>query len=321
MHRTGGEDSFVSVVISTRNRGDAVVAALRSLMRSDYPSFEVVLVDQSDSDQTANSIKPFLDDPRLVYIRTSRTGLSAGRNQGTRAAQGNLIAATDDDCEPSPHWIASMAAAFSMHDEIGIVFGTIRAADHPVRDGMIPACIIQAPCLVTSLKQRLQAEGMGACMAYRRSVWEDLSGFDESLGPGALLRAGDDGDFAIRALLKGHSIYMCPSVEIVHHGFRPWNEARDLAFDYWYGAGASHGKIIKCRIGAAFSLLPRLAWRWWSGASPVSLSFSPSMKWLRLRSFLLGILAGLRTPVDYRRCLFLSTPLNPSIPRSGTGPS
>jgi GT2 family glycosyltransferase len=300
------QTELVSVVISTKDRGADVMRPVRALLENDYPNFEIIIVDQSESGETAASLQPLITDTRIVYIRTTRTGISVGRNLGTRAARGRIIAMTDDDCEPSSTWVSSIAEAFASEQKIGMVFGSILAAPHDPSEGMIPACNIAEPYLATSLKERLHVEGMGACMAYRRSMWEQLKGFDESLGVGTELRSAEDSDFAVRALMAGHSIFATPGAAIVHHGFRSWQDARDLAFDYWYGTGALHAKLLRCRPIAAFSILSRLAWRWLAKASPVAASFQPlSLKWVRLQSFAKGILAGLRKPIDPTLCLFI----------------
>lgn len=299
-------DGFASVVISTRNRGDAVTRPVKALLQCTHPSFEVIVVDQSDQEETERSLKPFLEDPRLIFIRTSRIGLSVGRNLGTRSAQGSIIAVTDDDCEPSSCWLESITAAFATQEGIGVVFGSVVPGPYNKVEGIVPSCRISTPFLARSMKDRLLVDGMGACMAYRRKVWEEIGGFDESLGAGTPLRAADDTDFTARVLLAGYSVYTTPLAEIIHYGFRDWREAKDLAFDYWYGTGAAHGKLLKCRRTAAFSMLLRLAWRWGTDKSPVADSFGPlSLKWSRLHWFLRGILAGVRIPADHRLCLFL----------------
>ena len=200
------QQPLISVVISTRNRGSSVVRPVQTLMESDHPSFEVVVIDQSETDDTANSLKPFLASPRFVYVRTARTGLSVGRNLGTRTAQGDIVAVTDDDCDPAADWLHTIEAAFASGKGIGVVFGNVVAGPYNASQGIVPLCNISEPFLARSVRDRLKVEGMGACMAYRKSVWEELGGFDESLGPGSELRAGDDGDFALRALIAGHSV-------------------------------------------------------------------------------------------------------------------
>ena len=90
----------VSVVMSTRNRGESVIPAVSSVLRDQGCCWEVILVDQSTDDATERALAAagLLDDPRLVYRRTSKTGVSRGRNEGIALARGEIVAITDDDC-------------------------------------------------------------------------------------------------------------------------------------------------------------------------------------------------------------------------------
>jgi hypothetical protein len=67
--KDGEDDPFLSIVIATRNRGEMIVAALRSLFDDEYPSYEIVVVDQSEDTRTSNALLPYLVDDRLRYIR------------------------------------------------------------------------------------------------------------------------------------------------------------------------------------------------------------------------------------------------------------
>ncbi len=55
----------VSALVCTRNRGDSIVCAVGSLLRSDYTDFELIVVDQSTNEETASALKRFEGDPRL----------------------------------------------------------------------------------------------------------------------------------------------------------------------------------------------------------------------------------------------------------------
>ena len=64
-----------SIVITTRNRSDLVVNSLQSAVQQDYEDVEIIVSDNSDDDiasQVEEAIKPFLDDPRVRYIRPER---------------------------------------------------------------------------------------------------------------------------------------------------------------------------------------------------------------------------------------------------------
>src|SRR5215212_10675803 len=107
MHQTS-----IAVVIPTRNRGESVVATVRSLLADRGTGFELIVVDQSDDDATRRALSS-LQAPNLRYVRTSTRGSAAARNVGIRHARSDLVAMTDDDCEVSPGWIDGLAEDFS----------------------------------------------------------------------------------------------------------------------------------------------------------------------------------------------------------------
>jgi len=153
---------------------------------------------------------------------------------------------------------------------------------------------------VRSLWGKHRLEGLSACMGVRRSVWEALHGFDETLGVGGRLRSGGETDFALRALLAGFWLLGTPAIAVTHRGSRPIGERRVTIQRYWYGTGAVFAKLIKRGHGSAAIHLLHLAFRFLLGRpSPVAASVgADSRKWLRLASFLRGFGEGWLTRVD-----------------------
>src|SRR5438874_1041458 len=89
----------ITVVISTRNRGDEIQTAIKSILANDYPFFDLRIVDHSSDDRTEEAVQPFLNDPRFTYTRSTSVGVSTGRNIVICNSTNELIAITDDDCE------------------------------------------------------------------------------------------------------------------------------------------------------------------------------------------------------------------------------
>ncbi len=289
----------ITVVISTRDRGHRVVKTVQSILANDYPHFELRIIDQSQDGLTETALRPFLNNPRVCYVKTLSKGLSAGRNLGISGAGSEIIAATDDDCEAPPNWLRELAGVFAKDDRIGVVFGNTMPGPHDPALGFIPAYVRDEPFLALSIYHKNRVEGVGACMGLRRSVWQALAGFDEMLGAGAPFQSGEEIDFAIRALLEGYGIFETPSVSVVHHGFHTWDCAAVVLNHYWRGTGAVFAKHLKFRNLSVVILLMGLAWRWIVGNSPVAASFgSRGHKLLRLAAFARGFAEGVITPVD-----------------------
>ena len=88
---------MVSVIIPTYNRAAFLEKAIDSVLAQTYQDFELIIVDDGSTDNTADLVNSF--DRRIVYIFQDNRGAAAARNSGIRAASYDLIAFLDsDDC-------------------------------------------------------------------------------------------------------------------------------------------------------------------------------------------------------------------------------
>jgi len=85
----------ISVVIPTYNRAIPVTRAVQSVLSQSMISAEIVVVDDGSTDDTEESLSPFMDQIR--YIKTKNCGVSAARNRGIIEASGEWIAFLDSD--------------------------------------------------------------------------------------------------------------------------------------------------------------------------------------------------------------------------------
>jgi len=90
---------LLSVVMPTRNRAREVGRAAASVLSQDVGALELVVVDDSSSDDTANVLDRLTaQDRRVRVVRTEATlGPCVARNRGLEVAQGELVAFCDDD--------------------------------------------------------------------------------------------------------------------------------------------------------------------------------------------------------------------------------
>jgi glycosyltransferase involved in cell wall biosynthesis len=85
----------ISVIIPTFNRADLVINALESVLAQTYQAYEIIVVDDGSTDNTACRLVPYRDRIRYLYQRNR--GVSAARNNGINAATGEWIATLDSD--------------------------------------------------------------------------------------------------------------------------------------------------------------------------------------------------------------------------------
>ena len=96
----------ISVTIPTLNREEPLCNTLRYFLETEtYPSFEVIVVDQSDGHLEATRDFLVRTADKFCYVSTDYKGLPKARNHGTRLARGEIVVFVDDDVEP---WISCL---------------------------------------------------------------------------------------------------------------------------------------------------------------------------------------------------------------------
>lgn len=94
-----------SVVIPAFNREDCILAAIESVRAQEITDWEIIVVDDGSTDQTAARVEALTDD-RIRIIRQTNRGGSAARNTGIDAARGQFIAFLDSDDVWLPHHLS-----------------------------------------------------------------------------------------------------------------------------------------------------------------------------------------------------------------------
>ncbi len=236
----------ITVCIPTRNRGLSIARTLRSLAASRYEDFDVVVVDQSETDATAQAVQEATaGDARFTYLHSQTVGAAAARNIAIAQAEGPIIAFTDDDCEVSPEWLAALVAAFSQYPKVGEVCGPVQAASHDAAAGFIPTYEIGRRALISSRWAMWRAGGIGANMAFRLETLRKAGPFDEILGPGAALYSCEEGDMTYRVLKAGYQVFNTPDAAVIHSGFRSFAEGKQFIRQTSLGVGAAYMKHLR----------------------------------------------------------------------------
>jgi hypothetical protein len=198
---------FVSVIVCSYNGGRTLAACLDSLGKLNYPDYEVILVDDGSTDDTAYIAAQF---PRVRYIHQSNHGLSHARNTGAAAARGEVFAYTDSDCMADVDWLYYLIGTLVSGDYAGVGGPNVT----PPAQNWIQACVAAAPggpshvLLTDTIAEHIP----GCNMAFYRWAFESVGGFDVEYH-----KAGDDVDFCWRVQQAGCVIAFSPSAIVWHH--------------------------------------------------------------------------------------------------------
>ncbi|MBV9928473.1 MAG: glycosyltransferase family 2 protein [Acidobacteria bacterium] len=113
----------VSVVIPTYNRAPLLGRSVRSVLAQTYRDFELIVVDDGSTDETAAVVEGF-EDPRVTYVRLARKGgAGAARNAGVRLARGRFLAFQDSDDEWLPSKLSQQMSEFERGPStLGVVY-------------------------------------------------------------------------------------------------------------------------------------------------------------------------------------------------------
>jgi glycosyltransferase involved in cell wall biosynthesis len=252
----------ISVVICTRNRADKIGAAVESVLANDHPSFDLTIIDQSDTEATKKEIDTVAaGDPRVFYHHVDEPGLSRAYNSGIRDSAGSLIAFTDDDCIAPKDWLERVEAAFDGDPDADLLYGPVVAKPTIASEGAVTPTLEIPRAERLSRRNGFRVIGMGANFAARRRLFGVVGGFDEILGGGGPLRSSQDFDLAYRTYRAGSVIILRPEVVMVHDGLREAEDWPAVLRNYGIGDGAFYSKHVRCGDMYALFLLIRQIYR------------------------------------------------------------
>jgi len=218
----------VSVIVCSYNGARTLRQCLDAVASLDYPNYEVIVVNDGSTDDTAAIVQ----NHPVHLINQPNKGLSAARNVGLAASNGDIVAFIDDDAFPHRCWLQYLAAAFNCSTHVGIGGPNLP----PAGDGLVAECVAVAPGnpLHILLSDETAEHIPGCNMAYRREALLAIDGFDTRFRA-----AGDDVDLCWRLQDQGWTIGFCPAAVVWHH-------RRNSIRAYWkqqYGYGKAEAQL------------------------------------------------------------------------------
>jgi glycosyltransferase involved in cell wall biosynthesis len=189
----------VDVIIPAFNAARTLPIAMQSVFAQTFDDWQILLVDDGSTDNTAQVVAPFLDrfGPKIRYIKQENRGLPAARNTAIRASTAEFLALLDADDVWLPCRLAESVKILRERPQAGLAYGGITSIDQEGLPGE------------TFGGNRRYAEGRIAPQIYmrrvdlpcptitfRRKCVDEVGFFDETM------RATEDRDLCLRIALQ-----------------------------------------------------------------------------------------------------------------------
>jgi GT2 family glycosyltransferase len=197
----------VSIAILNYQRRDVLRRALAAAREQRWPSLEIIAVDNASTDGSQEMVRDEFPDVHLVALPENVA--AAARNEGVRAAKGEIVFTLDNDVLfTTPEDVARGVAAFERHPRAAVVNFAILGPDGTLsrRDWCHPRD--PRRWADTEFLTDYVLEGASAC---RRDAFLAAGGY------WAPFFIGHEGwDLALRLLDAGHDLVYCPAVRVRH---------------------------------------------------------------------------------------------------------
>ncbi|NEO32863.1 MAG: glycosyltransferase family 2 protein [Symploca sp. SIO3C6] len=250
-----------SVVIPTYNGAShlpELLEQLRSQVCPENLSWEVIVVDNNSTDDTAQVVRDYQanwrSDSPLTYILEKQQGAAFARQRGIEEARGKLIGCLDDDNLPTPNWVAAARTFGETHPQAG-AYGSqihgkfeVKPPEYIKSIGTYLAIIERGPKpRYYEPKQKMLPPGAG--LVLRKQAWQQSvpkSLFLNHQGRGAGL-ASEDLEVVLHIQNAGWEIWYNPEMEI-EHKIPPWRLEKDYLVSLVRCVGLSRHYIRMLRL-------------------------------------------------------------------------
>ena len=204
----------ISAVIPVYNSAESLKVCLEYLLSSNYPFYECIVVNDGSTDASEIIARRF--GVEVLRLREGPFGPAYARNRGAELARGNVLLFIDADVAIAAKTLHVVAKAFQDDADLAAIFGSYDA--QPMHLGVISQYRNLIHHFVHQNGRSEASTFWAGCGAVRRSVFEEIGGFDERRFPRASI---EDIELGYRLRRAGHRILLDRSLQGKH--LKHWN--------------------------------------------------------------------------------------------------
>jgi glycosyltransferase involved in cell wall biosynthesis len=192
---------MVSVFCTARNAAPTIEATIRSTLAQDFHNWEMIIVDDGSTDDTASIVRGFASsDPRIRLIATEGVGRGRALNLALAEANADLVANIDADDESHPSRLRCQVEAIKRNPEFAIMateWFRVYDAARPVWPEIDPGASLAVEDVTGSLVVSSQICHSSVMM--RKAAIIGLGGYNEEI-------LTEDADLWVRTAAAGHRL-------------------------------------------------------------------------------------------------------------------
>ncbi len=222
----------VSIVIPTWNAIESLLKCLKSVgAHTPWPRYEVIVVDNGSTDQTG----PLLSRLSFVRVLSNATNVGFARacNQGAAIARAPMLLFLNDDAQPQMDWLPPLIMALEQDANVGLASAKLVRPDSRIEQAgyalayatpypLSPLPLFRRRPFAALTQTRTFAAVTATCLLLRKSLFQELGGFDEGF-----INGMEDVDLCLRAKERNLASVVVASSLVIHE---PRFPAERLAF-------------------------------------------------------------------------------------------
>ena len=199
----------ITVIVPVYNGAKFLDQCLTALQSSDYANFDVLVIDDGSTDDSAE-----LARSKGAFVLPSerrQSGPAAARNLAAKVARGDILLFVDADVVVKHDTISKVAAAFEQHPEISAVFGSYD--NEPAEQNFLSQYKNLQHHYVHQSSSSEASTFWAGLGAVRRNVFNELGGFDSEQFRQPSI---EDIELGVRLRQDGHKIRLDKNIQAKH---------------------------------------------------------------------------------------------------------
>ncbi len=172
----------ISVVVTVLNEVQTIAVLIQSLLNQTITPDEILIVDGGSTDGTKKVVENYAQNNPAIKLLDKKGNISVGRNYGIESAKNEIIALIDGGCVAHSDWLEKLMEPFR-DLSVGVVAGYYEM----ITTNSLSKAVMPFQGVTPRKFDRSSFMPSARSMALRRSVWEEVGGFNEDL-----YKAGED---------------------------------------------------------------------------------------------------------------------------------